>query len=435
MVRRKKKTTMVTGQSIEDLEFHRQAVALAAEGRTALTSGVFKGAKETLSTACDCRNKSGNCVHVRHLTRLYKELCLSLNGETPDSAFRASTWFKVIAALGEDRGIAAESVQLLVNGAALASGALEPPPGVIEVMDGEGEQLASYLGNQPDRKRLYQRLVQTPGPKVDNRGDVLAELSRLTANQNERMLRMVGHRTYRQVLEESFWFRLAYHCFREHCGREATFAPAINEATGQVSMTVSVAGEAPFLQLWVPPTAVHTALQAVQGERLALCSEVLRQLIRLSSDPETGDLELERVIRVPITDPELDGDETEYQLVSCAEIERFWYSTMAFIPQLGKFAELTPPGRIAATLGTSHRRLIERSSVPQFLERYSSDIAADADGQWGAGVGAGNDAGKGAGIVVKLKIRGVVIRPQRLIVKDGGGDPGRFGHCSSPAIR
>jgi hypothetical protein len=318
----------------------------------------------------------------------YYELCEAL-GDTPDSSFRSSIWFKVLACLGEDHGIPVSSVHLLIDGEELDLDldAEDLPPGPVSVSTGNDEVLATYLSEQSDRQRFCERMVRTRGGRGGTRADVLAKLCRLTATANERMMQDLGRQTYRQVLEGSFWFRLAYHCFRELGDQAVGLTPSIDQSTGQVSMAVTVS-DTPFLQVQVPREAVVRLCSALDGlpgqPGLPRYPEVVRQLIRLSSDPTTGSLDLERVLRAPVRRP--DG-ETEHELISCEQISHFCYGKLAFIPQLGALAELSPPGRIASTLGDRHRRRVERSAVPAFLERYSIDLASDADGRTGEAVG------------------------------------------------
>jgi len=388
----------VTRSLVDELEFHRGAVALLAkEGTSIFTHGVVNASGVLLNTSCGCRSSSNRCIHLKRLTKAYEQLCQSKNGETPDSSFRSSCWFKIIAAIGEDRGIPLGSVELELHGDQETPGLEEMagdivpglPPGEIQVSTAAGVPLATYLSDQPDRQRFWGRMVETPGVEACSRADLLAKLGSLTATDSESMMLAHGHRTFRQALEESFWFRLAYHCFREHAGRDTRFEPAVDQATGQVSVTVSVAGNKPFLQVWVPREAVAqlaTAMKALPGQqRLPSHTEVLKQLIRLTFDSETGNLVLERVIRAPVSD--CDGGNAEYQLIPCESLSRFWYGKRVFLPQLGRLAELTPPGRIAATLGKAHQRLVERSAIPEFLERHSIDLASDADGHTGEAVG------------------------------------------------
>ncbi len=75
----------------------------------------------------------------------------------------------------------------------------------------------------------------TPPPEdadVPTRGEVMRQLALLTLTENERVLMDRGLKTRRQVLEETFWYKFAYHCFREFGSNGCTLLPAVDESSG-----------------------------------------------------------------------------------------------------------------------------------------------------------------------------------------------------------
>ena len=53
------------------------------------------------------------------------------------------------------------------------------------------------------------------GNSIPGRGTVLQRLALMTLTENERMMHDKGFKTRLQVMEESFWYRVAYHGYRE----------------------------------------------------------------------------------------------------------------------------------------------------------------------------------------------------------------------------
>ena len=41
-------------------------------------------------------------------------------------------------------------------------------------------------------------------------------MAAVVLSEQERTLLALGHKTGRQVIEDGFWYRLAYHCYREY---------------------------------------------------------------------------------------------------------------------------------------------------------------------------------------------------------------------------
>ena len=76
---------------------------------------------------------------------------------------------------------------------------------------------------------------------MPTRGEIIRQLSLLSLTENERALMDHGLKTRRQVLEETFWYKFAYHCFRELGSNRCTLHPAIDETSGAFMVTGTAA--------------------------------------------------------------------------------------------------------------------------------------------------------------------------------------------------
>ena len=76
---------------------------------------------------------------------------------------------------------------------------------------------------------------------MPTRGEVIRQLSLLTLTENESVLMDRGLKTRRQVLEETFWYKFAYHCFREFGSNGCTLHPAVEESSGAFMVTGTTA--------------------------------------------------------------------------------------------------------------------------------------------------------------------------------------------------
>lgn len=55
----------------------------------------------------------------------------------------------------------------------------------------------------------------------------------LTLSEDERKLMDIGMKTRRQAMEDSFWYRMAYHAFRELGAGGFSWDHEIDEVSGQ----------------------------------------------------------------------------------------------------------------------------------------------------------------------------------------------------------
>jgi hypothetical protein len=126
------------------------------------------------------------------------------------------------------------------------------------------------------------------GP-VPPRALLLQWLMERTATAYEQDMRSLGHRTHGQVIEESFWHRLAYHAFREH-GRNVRFAPEIDRDSGAVRLSVNGPaggrGQGALFRVTIPQRAARPFLRAMhallpEGEALPVHPGPQRPLVRM----------------------------------------------------------------------------------------------------------------------------------------------------------
>ena len=71
-----------------------------------------------------------------------------------------------------------------------------------------------------------------------NRSAVIDQLYLMTLSDNEHFMRKKGAKTFRMLLEESFYFRLAYHGFCEFGPYGISLFPAVDEASGEFTVTI-----------------------------------------------------------------------------------------------------------------------------------------------------------------------------------------------------
>jgi superfamily II DNA or RNA helicase len=355
--------------SIEELsgtlEFYRHGYALVPQARDRRPEVAFlaMNGRGGLSQACSCSVRgSKRCAHLRKLKSLVEQLAWLYGDMEPQDCFEQSVWYRMQSVLVDGRAKPARSVAVVPAGS--GSGRM------VRIVDEDRETLAVYLSSGPDLDRLLERLLHSEGrDKLPSRADLLAELMELTATQNERMMQKHGAWTIGQARARSFWFRLAYHAFREFGNCSAQFSASIDEETGAFTVEVSVPGRGPVFRLWVPRHRVVTFLHALgndlPGRRLLpVHPGRARTRVLLQKAPGDG-LTAEPVVCLADTA----GKECCYAL---ADLDRFLYGSHVYIPEAKILTRLEPDGHDANRLGVSSRVSLDRSAVASFLEKLTA---------------------------------------------------------------
>jgi hypothetical protein len=219
----------ISQADLNRLEFHRNAAAVMPDpkdkwpGIAIQMEGSGRSAGQRF---CSCRrSRPKTCAHLKDLSRIFSAYRLQIKEKTPADDFRASFWYRFAEVMADGFPYKADDLRLATvpheSGKALI------------VLNPSEERLMTYFSQGSDRSRFIERCMETYGENAfPTRGEVLKQLSLLGLTKDERMLKDRGYRTQRQALEESFWYRVAYHGYREFSAWGGTFHPAIEKDSG-----------------------------------------------------------------------------------------------------------------------------------------------------------------------------------------------------------
>ncbi|RMH19409.1 MAG: DEAD/DEAH box helicase [Acidobacteria bacterium] len=320
--------------------------------------------------SCTCKASRGKtCGHLLALSQAYGELERALGRRSWPALFEASLWHRLGRSLFEGDGRSWQEVRV--------SGAGRDGAGTVLVTAPDGGILVRYLDDSPARVRFVERLGRAPAGFVD-RGRLLARLALFQATPEERHLADLGMKSKRQTWEESFWYRLAYHCLREH-GAGGTFHPAIDRRSGDFTLTFRARppgaagdGERPILQLTLPRPRVKAVLRLLarafpEQDDLAIHPLPLKSIFRISASTELDRIEVRPVIRAL----QASGEE---RFFAREDLERFRYGELVYVPELELLAELERPGK-ERKFRAPRRMRLAKSQVPSFLVEHAAELA------------------------------------------------------------
>jgi superfamily II DNA or RNA helicase len=353
------------------LEFHRSGVGLVPPPGSAAGHAIYIARQPDTdrplrSCTCPVASKS-TCHHLLELTAGLKAAEAWLGKRSWEDVFAKSLWYRLAEILaGEDAERWLDlQVRELGNGAG----------GALSIASPRSGELARWLDGSESRLRFLERLGKAPadGSRADRAG-LLERLARFQLSQQERALERAGMKSRRQTREESFWFRLAYHCARELDGGGLAFQPAVDKRTGAFTFTCHHGGE-PVVRFAVPRPAVEPVLRLLRSEYpdqedLAVHPIPLKTLFRVSpaTEIEEYDFDVRPVIVTLLRTGERRYTERD-------DFEKFRYGRLLYVPELEVLAELEQPG-VERKFRSPQRLRLKRSQVPAFLDDYHEELAA-----------------------------------------------------------
>ena len=284
-------------------------------------------------------------------------------GKDIDEDFRTSIWRRLAAVIAQENRTPALSVELII--------VEDSGKKYVKVYDEQGYEMFTYLSQGQDQSRFLERCRESENEViVTGRGDALRKLRQLTRTQNERLMLKQGYKTRGQVMEESFWFRAAYHNYLEFGPEGCAFQPAVEENSGAFTVTCSTFNQENFCRYVIPRQAVQPLLTTLRDylpnqHDMVIHPIPLRSIFKVDM---TTELDLE--IRPQIQLIQEGGEERYYE---SEELERFRYGNLVYLQELGILAELE--GRDSKRQFRAPKKMIlKQTQVPAFLDEMADEL-------------------------------------------------------------
>jgi len=354
------------------LEFHRNAVALMpdpADKRPGIAFQVEGSPKKVAQQFCSCRTSgAATCSHQKELSRLLAARQKESDNRLFYDQFQSGLWHRLAAVLVEEVRDTPATIRL---GVIKSDGRHS-----INVIGSQNRTLLTYLSTGLDRARFLERCTQPPeGAAVPTRGEVIRQLSLLTLTENESVLMDHGLKTRRQVLEETFWYKFAYHCFREFGANSCALHPAIDASSGTFMVTGKTVQNEGVFKMEIPRRRVKPLLQQCAGmlsnqHGLAIHPIPLDAIFDVKL---TADLDLE--IRPLVRLIQQNGEAKFFQREG---LKRFQYGDIYYIKELNLLAEDRYPEPPPESFGEPVKTVIKKSQVPAFLDTHSAEMESTA---------------------------------------------------------
>ena len=369
-------------RDVSGLEFHRHASAMMpadSDRYPAVAYCVEPRDGRSGQRFCTCGNKGrGTCAHLKLLAQTRAAYEKAVGTAAFSDHFKAGFWHRLAVLMADGGRQPLETVQLMhpsAHGAApdqVASdqGGAERG-GALVVLDKIDQQCLLYLSAGADRHRFVERCLFSQGKQiVPSRADVLQRLTLLTTTANEEVMQQKGFKSARQLLEESFWYRFAYHCYREFGQDSVRLQPFIDDASGGFFLA-GKDGIATYFDIPVPRKKVKQILKELGG---ALTNDHQLAIQPLSLDA-IFDVTLNDALDMEIRPfHRLIRKNGEMQFYKREDLEKYKYGDLYFIKELGVLVEDHYPAPRPDYLDPV-RTLVQRSQIPHFLADHGIDLS------------------------------------------------------------
>lgn len=344
--------------SLANFEYHRAGIGLvpsAGQGQegSAIYVVLPTSSKPVRSCTCD-ESRKKTCSHLKALNRGVTRFQKMRPGQTWDQVFRENLWRDLARLLFDGMPLACKDIRVAQLDGEHGS--------VIRITDPMGREVARYCDQSPARIRFLERTGKTPdSDEFIDRAALLDRLYLFQITPEEKQVNEHGARTSRQTWEESFWYRLAYHCvreFRDEDNGHGSFHPAVDLATGDIVLTFrfghgdaspddfnpNLPGNNPAIVKMVLPRAQVAKVLDFLKERfpeqrdLAISPLPLQSIYRVTQDTE---LDLEDM-RPVIRKLQMKGLPRYFR---SPDFKKMRHGDLVYVRELGVLSELEASGQ------------------------------------------------------------------------------------------
>lgn len=346
--------------SLHLIDFHRNCFTITAdkngEHKTFLIPS-NNGKEPKVRLFCSCSKKGyARCENSQKLQKIYDSYFKETGHLSPTNDFEKSFFWLLIEPVTRFLTDSVFSIKVIQS------------ENEVTVINQQKREFFRFFSTEDDCERLISRI----SPKPLSRFTLMNMAAEFVQSEQERALAALGHKTGRQVIEDGFWYRLAYHCYREYDVKDCRIEPVIDKNSGAFSLHLSVAGKLK-LSADIPPPAVPFMLQVLMNNNMAEGLQVTEDETELYFRiwKKEDDICIGPVVK-DIEDSLVDID------------SRFIYGSHLYIPEYNRYFVLSYASLKLVATGLCTVRKVKIEEFSSFLEkeeeRLSFESQSDSEG-------------------------------------------------------
>lgn len=350
---------------LQNIEFFRNSFILVPELKEKYLETVLIAPQPTDKTDkirlfCSCsRGKAPKCDHAKAITEAYRFYVEKNDNMDIIQRFEQSIFLKIFAPLAQSNPISVQSVELV------AAELVSSPHVYLTVAR---KRQIIYFSTGTDRQRFLSRINKmTEKNAFQTRFTLMQQVRRFVLTETEKQMVHAGHKTIRLASEESLWYRLAYHCYREFDINDITFTTHIDAATGDFMVAIETKSAQKLLTAFIAPDAVLGMVH-----RLNSASVPAKDMIQIGAEEKEIFFRIEKKSNahhaaiVPLIQHELpNGEKAYYELEA-----KFVYGTSAYFPALNKIVSFSAASVKILAQKWYARRTVKQDELSRFIQRH-----------------------------------------------------------------
>ncbi len=340
-------------EQISNIDFHRNVFCLIPEAgdeiiNTFLIEATDVGQKNRIFCSCSKSGSYAKCSHASKLNSFYELYTSENNNKSSYDLFLKDRIWTVFEPITRISSVSGQTVSYEISSS---------DDQTVTFFDNHRNFLLSYKSANGDRQRLIERLSPQVTP---SRFNLMNKGLDFIRSDQERELLNKGFKTQRQTVEDSIWYRLAYHCFRE---AKNTFSIdyRIDTTSGHFILLVNV--NTGLLQCHIPQKAVPGILDALQK----INPDIIKNRVNVN--------EQELLFRIKVIDnkqiavyPCISYDQNSTNEFYAIQ-KKFTYESFVYISNIDKLIKLDSTSLKLLATGWGEKRVIDRESVSEFIEK------------------------------------------------------------------
>jgi superfamily II DNA or RNA helicase len=337
---------------LENIEFIRNVALLYDQKGQKMTICIpAEGKKKKPKMFCSCSNGSyATCTHARTLKDGYDQLLQKYNNELPDTVFQKSFIRKIFDLYIRVNPCSVENIQVVPK---------TTHPYGITVFSAQKKMLAETSFPTENEERFLGRIM----PDKLSRLHLMHNAVNFFISDQEKAHSEMGHKSFRQVTEKSFWFLAAYHLFREFGDDGIIPRFGVDHEKGLCFLTWYNADQpvfkAPLPNEIVPNIVEMCKTGSGMQTDITIPGSELELLFRLEISDKTPQVSIFPVIR--------SGDSETNEL---DEIDsRFFYHRYLYLPEKRKFINCTQDSMKLIATGWGEQKSVPVEEISAFLEK------------------------------------------------------------------
>jgi len=234
----------------QQFDFHRNAFVLIpgsdSSDRTVTVLIKPENKKQKIRLFCQCCAKKSyaDCSHAQKLSELFNQYISQSGFENPYENFKSSIFLKFLEPLTRHSTTSANSISYIQNNDNHET----------HFYDFQKNPLIIWVCTDNSGKRLIDRLT-------GKRFSLMNKSLGFIQTDQEKLLIAFGHKTLRQTVEDSVWYRFAYHCFREN-GSELSIDFEIDTKNGQFILLFNLSDS--IARVIIPSRSVPDVLTVIK---------------------------------------------------------------------------------------------------------------------------------------------------------------------------